>query len=344
MVAVNRANRKESSDTKPKGGNALQFANSITKQWQTGIIPAKELPIDKPPGIIVPVVHVDLDHPPPPPAMNQAQTQQDQEEQQFRQIKLASFNEAVKSKTSGIMTDFQTGMENNKNNANGIENAKNNAGKKDRWHMDSKPEAPETDFVLRTGFVIPALMISAINSQLPGPVIGQVSQDVFDSATGKFLLIPQGTRLFGFYSNEIIYGQARVMVAWQRIIFPDGKAMDLGEMPGTDGAGLAGLTGDVNNHYVRIFGNAMLMSLITAAATYSQQPNNTNAPLNTGYQQTASGALSSALGQQLGMASSQLLMKNLNLAPTIDVRAGYRLNVVATKDLTFDKPYVAFSE
>jgi type IV secretory pathway VirB10-like protein len=143
---------------------------------------------------------------------------------------------------------------------------------------------------------------------------------------------------------QIAYGQERVFVAWQRLIFPDGKAMDLGEMPGTDGAGLSGLTGDVNNHYVRIFGNALLMSLITAAATYSQQPSNVAAPGATGYQQTAGGALSSALGQQLGTAGTALLMKNLNIAPTIDVHAGYRLNVVATKDLTFDKPYQPFSK
>jgi len=195
--------------------------------------------------------------------------------------------------------------------------------------------------VLRTGFVIPAVMISAINSQLPGPVIAQVSQPVYDSASGEQLLIPQGTRLIGVYSNEVSAGQERVFVAWQRLVFPDGQAMDIGEQPGTSGAGLTGLSGEVDTHLGRVFGNALLMSLITAGATYSQQPQGGAGGL--GLQQTAGSTLSAALGQQLGAAGAAVLMKNLNVAPTIAVHAGYRLTVVATKDLTFDRPYRPFA-
>ena len=83
-------------------------------------------------------------------------------------------------------------------------------------------------------------MISGINSQLPGQVIGQVSQNVYDTPTGKYLLIPQGSRLVGTYSSDVVYGQERVLVAWQRIVFPDGKAMDIGAMPGADSAGYSG--------------------------------------------------------------------------------------------------------
>ena len=101
-----------------------------------------------------------------------------------------------------------------------------------------------------------------------------MSQDVYDTATGKFLLIPQGTRLEGEYSSEVAYGQASVLVAWQRLVFPDGKTMDIGAMPGSNSAGYAGFTDQVNNHYLRLFGTAILMSAITAgvALSQSQQP------------------------------------------------------------------------
>jgi type IV secretion system protein VirB10 len=362
MVAVDRArNRAGSDDQKAKAGNASLFANNLTSKYQGVIIPAKTPPApppakpeDKPP-LVVPIAHVDLDHPPLPPRPAPDAPAKDPEMERIRQIKQAAFEDAVKSATSGSVGAF-----NNKLAAASDEglltspsySEKGQAPTKgqaeaagaDRWHLDSRPEPPETRFVLRTGFVIPSVMISGINSQLPGPVIAQVSQSVYDAATGRYLLIPQGTRLFGTYSNEVAYGQERVFVAWQRLVFPDGKAMDLGEMPGTDGAGLAGLTGEVNNHYFRIFGHALLMSLITAGAAYSQQPHNAAAPQGYGYQQSASGTLSAALGQQLGAAGSAVLMKNLNVAPTIEVHAGYRLNVVATKDLSFDGPYRPFSK
>jgi len=97
----------------------------------------------------------------------------------------------------------------------------------------------------RAGFIIPAILVTGINSDLPGQLIAQVSRNVYDTPTGTHLVIPQGTRLMGVYSNDINFGQARIMVAWQRLIFPDGKALDLGEMPGSDLAGYSGLSDKV---------------------------------------------------------------------------------------------------
>jgi len=213
-----------------------------------------------------------------------------------------------------------------------------NNGQGDRWRLDSKPEPPHSPYELRAGFVIPGTLISGVNSQLPGQIMAQTSQDVFDTATGKHKLFPQGSRLVGTYSSEVAYGQARVLVAWQRIVFPDGKAMDIGAMPGADGAGYAGFKDQVDNHYVRIFGSALLMSAITAGVAYSQQNQNTgsmNAP-------NAQSTLSSALGQQLGQATVQMITKNMNIAPTLEIRPGYRFNILVTKDLTLSKPYEAF--
>lgn len=210
------------------------------------------------------------------------------------------------------------------------------SGQGDRWKLDSQPDAPRSPYELRAGFVVPATLISGINSELPGQIMAQVSQDVFDTATGKWKLIPQGSRLVGAYSSNVAYGQARVLVAWQRIIFPDGKAMDIGSMPGADSAGYAGFTDQVNNHYFRLFASAFLMSGVTAGISLSQPTQNgTTAP-------TASSAMSEALGQQLGQVTAQLISKNMNIAPTLEIRPGYRFNVMVTKDMTFSKPYQAF--
>ncbi|KEZ98455.1 TrbI/VirB10 family protein [Xanthomonas citri pv. citri] len=213
-------------------------------------------------------------------------------------------------------------------------------GQSDRWKLGNDLEAPRSRFEVRAGGVIPGVMISGINSDLPGQIIGQVSQDVYDTATGKYLLIPQGTRLVGTYNSNIVYGQNAVLIAWQRLVFPDGKAMDIGAMPGADGAGYAGFRDQVNNHYVRIFASAFLMSGVTAAAAYATDRNNNNSGFYT--QPTVSSELSQALGQQLGNVTAQMVAKNLNIAPTLQIRPGYRFNITVVKDLDFTKPYKSF--
>lgn len=210
-------------------------------------------------------------------------------------------------------------------------------GQDDRWRLDSQLQAPRSRFELRAGALLPAILLSGINSDLPGQIMGQVSQDVFDTATGKWKLIPQGARLVGRYSSDVAYGQARVLIAWQRIVFPDGKAMDIGSMPGADSAGYSGFTDQVNNHYLRVFSSAVLMSGVTAGIALSQ-PQSTAS----NSRPTAGSAMSEALGQQLGQVTAQLIAKNMNIAPALEIRPGYRFNVVATKDLTFSKPYQPF--
>lgn len=207
-----------------------------------------------------------------------------------------------------------------------------------RWQLDERPEAPRSPYLLRAGFVLPAMLISGINSDLPGQIVAQVSQDVFDTATGKWKLIPQGARLVGQYASDVAYGQSRVLVAWQRIVFPDGKAMDIGAMPGADGAGRSGFHDRTNNHYVRLFGSALLMSGVTAGIAISQR--DTQSPF--GNAPTTSSALSEALGQQLGQVTAQMIAKNMGIAPTLEIRPGYRFNVVVTKDMSFPQPYQAF--
>ncbi len=207
------------------------------------------------------------------------------------------------------------------------------------WTNPAAVEAPATTHIIRTGSVIPATLIGGINSDLPGQIVGQVSQDVYDTPTGKHILIPQGSRLVGEYSSQVQYGQSRVFAVWQRIIFPDGKALDLGEMPGSSGAGYAGFRDRVNNHYIRIFGSAIMMSAILAGVEMTQEGQNTEQGSN---QQRMSDALSEALGNQLGGVMAEMLSKNMNIAPTLESRPGYRFNVMLVKDLEFKRPYRAF--
>jgi type IV secretion system protein VirB10 len=209
-------------------------------------------------------------------------------------------------------------------------------GYRDRWKLNTHLEPPTTPYILRTGAVIPALLLSAMESELPGTIIAQVSQDVYDTPKGEFLLIPQGSRLVGEYSNAIQYGQSRIFVAWQRIIYPDGSALDIGAMPGADEQGEAGFNDKVDNHFLRIFGSAILMSAVTAATNWATNHNQAGFNSN-GY--SASSALSEAVGQQLGQATVHLLEKNLSIAPSLTIRSGFRFNILVVRDLTFQAPY-----
>ena len=190
---------------------------------------------------------------------------------------------------------------------------------------------------LKTGTVIPSVMVTGINSDLPGNIIAQVSQNVFDTATGRNLLVPQGAKLFGVYDSRVIYGQERVLVAWNRLVFPDGSAVTLGAMPGSDMAGNAGYTDKVNNHYLRIFGSAILMSMITGSMSYSMDSLDTSG--GDSDTPTLQNVMGAALASQLGQATLQLLQKNLNIKPTLEIRPGYQFNVIVTKDVVFERPY-----
>lgn len=246
-----------------------------------------------------------------------------------------------KLKSAEFINDLGNGdrivNKNGMNGMNGNSMLANANVQNDRWFLDSTMQNPRTYYELRAGAVIPALLMTGINSELSGQILGQVSQNVYDTATGNHLLIPQGSRLVGVYSSEVAYGQSRVLVVWQRIIFPDGKAFDVGSMSGADSAGYAGFNDKVDNHYVRLFASAFLMSAITAGVSYSQSNLNNNSN-----NQRASDALSEALGQQLGNVTTQMIQKNLSISPTLTIREGFRFNVVVSKDLTFSKPYESF--
>ena len=204
----------------------------------------------------------------------------------------------------------------------------------DKWTLDSSVQAPKRLSII-TGSVLPATLITGINSDLPGKIIAQVSQNVYDSPTGRFMLVPQGTKIFGTYESGVVYGQERVLVSWNRLIFPDGKTIDIGSMNGTDQAGYSGMNDLVNNHYLRLFTSSFLLSVISAGITYSQDKYTSNNENGT----TASSAMAQSFGSQMGNTALQMIQKNMNISPTLEIRPGFKINIIVTKDIIFSKPY-----
>jgi type IV secretion system protein VirB10 len=195
---------------------------------------------------------------------------------------------------------------------------------------------PVSRYEVKAGTIIPAVLLTGVNSDLPGQLIAQVREPVFDTESGQYLLLPQGTRLIGLYDHQVAYGQERVLVTWKRVIFPNGSSLSLKDgMPGTDAAGASGFNDQVNHHLVRVFGHALLLSVLSAGVQLSQIPS-----FGQGFTgPTAGNVLGAAVGQELGQTSSELIRRGMNIPPTIEIRPGYAFNVMVTQDLVFPGPY-----
>jgi len=187
--------------------------------------------------------------------------------------------------------------------------------------------APVSATEIKAGSIIPGIMISGVKSDLPGQLIGQVSQTVYDSATGRIPLIPAGAKVIGPYDSQVAMGQENILTAWTRIIFPDGSSVSLDGMPGADKSGFAGFHEKVNNHYWRTFGNAFMLSLFSAGIQLSQP----RAAVQGTY--SSQQVMAAALGQQLGQLGMQVARKNLNIQPTLETSPGFKFSIMVTKDI-----------
>ncbi len=192
---------------------------------------------------------------------------------------------------------------------------------------------PSSPYLVMAGTAIAAVMVGGINSDMPGMIVGQIAENVYDTATGQYLLIPQGARLIGQYDNSVSMGQTRIGVIWTRIIDPDGESIDLGSMEGADQGGDAGFHDLVNTHLWSKIGNALLIS-IAAAGVQLSQPQAVNGQ-NYNSQQIAA----AALGQQFGELGEEYARAGLSIPNTLEIRAGYRFVVMVNKDMHL-QPYV----
>lgn len=198
-------------------------------------------------------------------------------------------------------------------------------------------EAPLSPYEIKAGTVIAATMVTGVNSDLPGQIIGQVAENVYDSASGRFVMIPQGAKLIGSYDNAITPGQERVLVAWQRIVLPDASSIDLGQMPGSDQSGLAGFTDKVDTHFWQMAGSAILLSVLSAGVQISQGG---QSPGENGL--NAQQSIAAGLGQQFGQLGAELARRNARQQPTLEIRPGYRFAVTVTKDMAL-RPWIEAS-
>ena len=187
--------------------------------------------------------------------------------------------------------------------------------------------SPRSPYQVMAGNLIPASLVTGLNSDLPGQVIGQVTENVFDTVTGQHLLIPQGSRLMGRYDSVIAFGQSRALVVWTRLILPNGDSIQLDNLPGSDSQGFAGLKDKVDKHTWQFIKGAALSSLLSIGSELASDDGDrlTRALQNAG-QDTAN------------IAGQRIIDRNLNVQPTLKVRPGWRFNVIVSRDLIL-KPY-----
>lgn len=201
-------------------------------------------------------------------------------------------------------------------------------------YLRSTRTAPLSSYEIKAGWEIPAVLEQSLNSDLPGDIKALIASNVFDTASGRYLLIPQGARLVGKYDSRISYGQDGVQVEWDRIIFPDASSVDINGMVGLDSHGNSGLRYDVDHHYKRLFGFAALTSAFSAAFDLSQR--NTQSALT--YPSVGDTATAS-IGREMSQTGAMITRRNLNVQPTIKVPVGYKFTVRVNRDILFDAPY-----
>lgn len=188
-------------------------------------------------------------------------------------------------------------------------------------------DGPASPYVLQAGAVIPASLLTGLRSDLPGQVTAQVTENVFDSPTGKYLLIPQGARLVGQYDAQIAFGQSRALLVWNRLIMPNGRSIVLERQPGADPEGYAGLEDEVDNHWGMLFKAAILSTLLSVGSEAGTSSN----------ENSLVQAIRQGGSQSFNQVGQQVVGRSLNIQPTINIRPGFPVRVLVTHDLVLER-------
>lgn len=192
----------------------------------------------------------------------------------------------------------------------------------------TKPASPN---VIQAGTVIPGALITGIRSDLPGQITAQVTENIFDTPSGRLLLIPQGARLIGVYDSQVAFGQSRVLLVWTRLIMPNGRSIVLERQPGADAAGYSGLQDEVDNHWGELFKAAALSTLL-AVGTELGAGSDTNSNDSAIIQALRHGA-----GDSLNQTGQQVVRRSLNIQPTLTIRPGFPVRVLVNRDLVLER-------
>jgi type IV secretion system protein VirB10 len=235
---------------------------------------------------------------------------------------------------AALIQETQNAQDVNANDPNGYRHklgflTQGGAGRTPQGYSANTRNAPLAPMELKAGSVIPGLLITGINSDLPGTVVGQVSENVWDTATGRFLLIPQGTRIVGVYDSRITQGQKRISVVWNRLIYPDGSSLNIAGSPGTDVGGYSGIKGRVDNHYGQLLTAVLFSSVFATLADVAagDTPDNDK--------KSAKDVLLETTGVTIANVGARLAERALDIQPTIVVKPGRRFNVMVQQDVVF---------
>jgi len=203
-----------------------------------------------------------------------------------------------------------------------------NASTDKRTVSPDRLEAKVSPYVVQAGTVIPAALITGIRSDLPGQITAQVTEAVYDSPSGKYLLVPQGAKLIGQYDSSVAFGQSRILLVWTRIIMPDGTSIVLERQPGADTGGYAGLEDEVDNHWGMLFKAAVLSTMLSVGAEAGTSQNENNLVQ----------AIRSGASNSISQTGQQIVQRQLNIQPTLTIRPGFPVRVIVTRDLVL-APY-----
>ncbi len=188
-----------------------------------------------------------------------------------------------------------------------------------------RPAPPAGRKILLAQTIIPAALVTAVSSDLPGPVSAQVTRNVYDSLTGRVVLIPQGSKLLGAYDSQVAFGQKRVLLAWDRVIFPDGRSLQLDRLVGADATGQSGLVDRTDAHWGAMGKAALLSSVLGMGASLGSDDDSDIAR-----------AFRQGVQDTVNQTGQQVVRKQLDVQPTLTLRAGLPLTILVTRDIVFD--------
>jgi type IV secretory pathway VirB10-like protein len=203
-----------------------------------------------------------------------------------------------------------------------------NASVDRRTTSSDRLASPASPYVVQAGTVISGALITGIRSDLPGEITAQVSENVYDTPTGKYLLVPQGARLIGQYDSQVAFGQSRVLLVWTRLIMPNGKSIVLERQPGADTSGYSGLEDEVDNHWGALFKAALLSTLLSVGSEAG----------TTGNENALVQAIRRGGSQSFDQVGQRVVSRNLDIQPTLTIRPGFPVRLIVNRDLVLE-PY-----
>jgi len=300
-------------------------------------VPRKAPPLGPPlPGDLGRPILAAQGHPVPPTPVDAEEQRRAQEMEAARVSRLFASTDVRQAQASGPGTgvggDHGTTSQRADDyaNQNGQEHklAFVNASVDRRTTSPDRIVKPASRNVVQAGSVIPAALISGIRSDLPGQITAQVTENVYDTPTGRLLLIPQGARLIGVYDSQVAFGQSRVLLVWTRLILPNGRSIVLERQQGADVAGYSGLEDEVDNHWGALFKAAALSTLLSVGSEVGVGSN----------ESSLIQAIRRGGSQSFNQTGQQIVGRNLNIQPTLTIRPGFPVRVIVNRDLVLE-PY-----